>query len=110
MSQLVPYHLVSGEQDDSLMFATMFDYQTDEYNKPVDLINESINCAITQPDLSAARYGGSSDANLYEAKSPADLTYIKLVKFLQRHTVCCFQERTSARYSPNDRVVFHAWN
>ncbi|XP_068619060.1 transcription factor kayak isoform X2 [Battus philenor] len=35
MSQLVPYHLLSGEQDDSLMFATMFDYQTDEYNKPV---------------------------------------------------------------------------
>ncbi|KPI92431.1 hypothetical protein RR46_13652 [Papilio xuthus] len=35
MSQLVPYHLLSSEQDDSLMFATMFDYQTDEYNKPV---------------------------------------------------------------------------
>ncbi|XP_063831462.1 transcription factor kayak isoform X2 [Ostrinia nubilalis] len=34
MSQLVPYH-ISGEQDDSLMFATMFDYQTDEYNKPM---------------------------------------------------------------------------
>ncbi|KAL0819804.1 hypothetical protein ABMA28_007837 [Loxostege sticticalis] len=34
MSQLVPYQ-ISGEQDDSLMFATMFDYQTDDYNKPV---------------------------------------------------------------------------
>ncbi|XP_041969953.1 transcription factor kayak isoform X2 [Aricia agestis] len=35
MSRLVPYHLSTGEQDDdSLMFATMFDYQTDEYNKP----------------------------------------------------------------------------
>ncbi|CAH2045719.1 unnamed protein product, partial [Iphiclides podalirius] len=34
---LVPYHL-SGEQDDSLMFATMFDYQTDEYNKPVPVV------------------------------------------------------------------------
>ncbi|XP_030032703.1 transcription factor kayak isoform X2 [Manduca sexta] len=35
MSQLVPYHLLSGEQDDSLMFATMFDYQADEYAKPI---------------------------------------------------------------------------
>ncbi|CAK1552298.1 unnamed protein product [Leptosia nina] len=34
MSQLVPYHLLSGEQDDSLMFATMFDYQNEEYSKP----------------------------------------------------------------------------
>lgn len=33
MSQLVPYHL-SSEQDDSLMFATMFDYQIEDYNKP----------------------------------------------------------------------------
>lgn len=35
MSQLVPYHLYNGEQDDSLMFATMFDYQADEYKKPM---------------------------------------------------------------------------
>lgn len=35
MSQQVPYHLYSSEQDDSLMFATMFDYQTDEYKKPM---------------------------------------------------------------------------
>ncbi|XP_045503027.1 transcription factor kayak isoform X2 [Colias croceus] len=35
MSQLVPYHLLSGEQDDSLMFATMFEYQNDDYAKPV---------------------------------------------------------------------------
>ncbi|XP_072930044.1 transcription factor kayak isoform X2 [Epargyreus clarus] len=37
MSQLVPYHLLSCEQDDSLMFAnaTMFDYQPDDYNKPI---------------------------------------------------------------------------
>lgn len=37
MSQLVPYHLTSSEQDDSLMFATMFEYQNDDYNynKPV---------------------------------------------------------------------------
>ncbi|CAH1637629.1 unnamed protein product [Spodoptera littoralis] len=35
MSQLVPYHLYSSEQDDSLMFATMFDYQADEYKKPM---------------------------------------------------------------------------
>ncbi|XP_023954926.1 transcription factor kayak isoform X2 [Bicyclus anynana] len=34
MSQLVPYHLLSSEQDDSLMFATMFEYQMDDYNKP----------------------------------------------------------------------------
>ncbi|XP_022114815.2 transcription factor kayak isoform X2 [Pieris rapae] len=34
MSQLVPYHLFNGEQDESLMFATMFDYQN-EYSKPV---------------------------------------------------------------------------
>lgn len=34
MSQLVPYHLLNSEQDDSLMFATMFDYQNEEYNKP----------------------------------------------------------------------------
>lgn len=34
MSQLVPYHIISSEQDDSLMFATMFDYQMDDYNKP----------------------------------------------------------------------------
>ncbi|CAG4986384.1 unnamed protein product [Colias eurytheme] len=36
MSQLVPYHLLSGEQDDSLMFATMFEYQNDDYAKPVE--------------------------------------------------------------------------
>lgn len=35
MSQLVPYHLISSEQDDSLMFATMFDYQADDYKKPM---------------------------------------------------------------------------
>ncbi|XP_073950630.1 transcription factor kayak isoform X2 [Choristoneura fumiferana] len=35
MSQLVPYHYHSSEQDDSLMFATMFEYHTDEYAKPV---------------------------------------------------------------------------
>ncbi|XP_038206508.1 transcription factor kayak isoform X2 [Zerene cesonia] len=35
MSQLVPYHLLSSEQDDSLMFATMFEYQNDDYAKPV---------------------------------------------------------------------------
>lgn len=34
MSQLVPYQLLNSEQDDGLMFATMFDYQMDEYNKP----------------------------------------------------------------------------
>ncbi|XP_013192177.1 transcription factor kayak isoform X2 [Amyelois transitella] len=34
MSQLVPFNF-NGEQDDSLMFATMFEYQTDDYNKPV---------------------------------------------------------------------------
>ncbi|CAF4910028.1 unnamed protein product [Pieris macdunnoughi] len=38
MSQLVPYHLFNGEQDESLMFATMFDYQN-EYSKPVMLTN-----------------------------------------------------------------------
>ncbi|XP_075983113.1 transcription factor kayak isoform X2 [Anticarsia gemmatalis] len=35
MSQLVPYHLTHSEQDDSLMFATMFEYQTDDYRKPM---------------------------------------------------------------------------
>ncbi|GBP35946.1 hypothetical protein EVAR_91497_1 [Eumeta japonica] len=34
MSQLVPYHLLTGEHDE-LMFATMFDYRADDYNKPV---------------------------------------------------------------------------
>lgn len=34
MSQLVPYQLPNSEQDDSLMFATMFDYQIEDYNKP----------------------------------------------------------------------------
>ncbi|CAH0728266.1 unnamed protein product, partial [Brenthis ino] len=33
MSQLVPYQLLNSEQDDSLMFATMFDYQIEDYNK-----------------------------------------------------------------------------
>ncbi|XP_050672027.1 transcription factor kayak isoform X2 [Leptidea sinapis] len=33
MSQLVPYHLLSSDQDDSLMFATMFDYQNEDHAK-----------------------------------------------------------------------------
>lgn len=35
MSQLVPYHLLSSEQDDddSLMFSTMFDYEAEESGK-----------------------------------------------------------------------------
>ncbi|CAB3246188.1 unnamed protein product [Arctia plantaginis] len=79
MSQLVPYHLNNSEQDEGLMFATMFDYQTDEYRKPVDLINETISCASAQPDLPGGAAACDGDGNLCESKtsSPADLTYIE---------------------------------